>query len=134
MKSNFLQGLESDLKSLVRTKWNDCPKSNWSELERRRRRRPDDPHTNHDVINNESSFQLFIATGNFDTVFKWFQKLRTKTHIHTYAGPSGVGLIFGRMSFLKEPARLTTAVEPKRSVNGLCSPQPIFLTDIWLDQ
>ena len=80
MKSNFLQGLESDLKSLVRTKWPDCPNSNWSELEWRRRRRPDDPHTNDDVITNESSFRSFIGTVNFyaklceNTFEKWSQK------------------------------------------------------------
>ena len=86
MKSNFLQGLESDLKSLVRTKWPDCPNSNWSELEWRRRRRPDDPYTNDDVITNESPFRSFIVAVDFyaklseNTFEKWSQRYIVTVH------------------------------------------------------
>ena len=74
MKSNFLQGLESDLKSLVRTKWSDCPNSNWSELGRRRRRRPDDPYTNDDVTNNESFFPIILSVQKIMKIFKKVQR------------------------------------------------------------
>ena len=94
MKSNFLQGLESDLKSLVRTKWPDCPNSNWSELGRRRRRRPDDPYTNDDVTNKWIIVPINLSVQKIMKIFKkvkrnlFIRSLKMVTSGHHGPSPS----------------------------------------------